>query len=112
VIGDEAIKARMLFRVVMDLGEEWKELTDLPMVFGVSASKRNFDASQIDKDVLNSLEWGEKNIDEVVEKASIRFRLPEDFLYAYFRALIHKMGDKEEKGLREFGEMCREYGLL
>jgi chorismate dehydratase len=112
VIGDEAIKARMLFRVVMDLGEEWKELTDLPMVFGVSASKRNFDSSQIDKDVLNSLEWGEKNIDEVVEKASIRFRLPEDFLYAYFRALIHKMGDKEEKGLREFGEMCREYGLL
>jgi len=112
VIGDEAIKARMLFRVVMDLGEEWKELTGLPMVFGVSASKNNVDASQIDSDVLNSLEWGERHMNEVVEKASLRFRLPGDFLYAYFRALIHRMGSREEKGLREFGEMCREHGLL
>lgn len=112
VIGDEAIKARMLFRVVMDLGEEWKELTDLPMVFGVSTSKKSADASRIDRDVLNSLEWGERHIDQVVERASLRFRLPEDFLYAYFRALIHKMGNKEERGLREFGEMCCEHGLL
>lgn len=112
VIGDEAIKARMLFRVVMDLGEEWKELTDLPMVFGVSASKKSVDASRIDNDVLKSLEWGERHMDEVVEKASLRFRLPEDFLHTYFRALIHRIGSREEKGLREFGEMCREHELL
>ncbi|MEM1578054.1 MAG: menaquinone biosynthesis protein [Archaeoglobaceae archaeon] len=108
VIGDEAIKARMLYRVLMDIGEEWKDLTGLPAVFGVSVSRVN----GIDEKVIESLKWGLKNISEVVSVASQKFRLPEEFLFHYFSSLIHELGVKERKSLKVFEEMCYEHRLL
>ncbi|MCX8172687.1 MAG: menaquinone biosynthesis protein [Archaeoglobaceae archaeon] len=108
VIGDEAIKARMVYRVLMDIGEEWKELTGLPAVFGISVSR----VDGIDEDVLSSLEWGRKHIDEVVRFASEKFKLPEEFLLRYFETLIHTFGSKERKSLEVFGELCYECGIL
>jgi len=108
VIGDEAIRARMIYRVLMDIGEEWKELTGLPAVFGVSASR----VDGIDDDVLNSLEWGRRNIEEVISVASSKFKLPEEFLRIYFEKLIHEVGGKERRSLELYGELCYEHGLL
>ncbi len=111
LIGDEAIKARMVYRVSMDIGEEWKDLTGFPAVFGVAVSKKE-SGNEIDENVLNSVRWGRKNLDVVVEEASRKFRLPEEFLETYFEALIHEMGKKEERGLREYEELCKVHGLL
>jgi len=108
VIGDEAIKARMRFRVLMDIGEEWKEITGLPAVFGVAVSR----VEGVDEDVIESLRWGEKNMEEIVRVASERFRLPEEFLMHYFSSLRHELGEKERKSIEVFREMCRQYGLL
>lgn len=108
VIGDEAIKARMIYRVIMDLGEEWKELTGLPAVFGVSVSR----IEGIDEEILYSLEWGKEHMEEVVKVASEKFRLPEEFLRKYFEKLIHELGQKEKKSLEVYGELCHEHGLL
>ncbi len=112
VIGDEAIKARMLYRVVMDLGEEWFDLTGLPMVFGISASLRDVNAEECDRLILRSVDWGLKNLDLVVKEAERTFNMPEEFLREYFRSLTYKMGSKEERGLKVFEELCREHGLL
>jgi chorismate dehydratase len=113
VIGDEAIRARMIYRVLMDIGEEWKDLTGKAAVFGISSSSDgNKIAAQVDEDILSSLHWGKKHLDEVVSAASIRYRLPEDFLRIYFNSLSHEMGPKERAGLRAFEEMCYEHGLL
>ncbi len=108
VIGDEAIKARMIYRVVMDLGEEWKELTGLPAVFGVSASR----VEGVDEELLKSLRWGREHVEEVVKVASEKFRLPEEFLQKYFEKLIHEFGSRERKSLEVYGELCHEHGLL
>ncbi|MCS7119489.1 MAG: menaquinone biosynthesis protein [Archaeoglobaceae archaeon] len=108
VIGDEAIKARMRYRVLMDVGEEWKEITGLPAVFGVAVSK----VDGIDEEVIKSVNWGRRNIEEVVGVASQKFRLPEEFLYHYFSSLIHKLGKRERKSIEVFKEMCYEYRLL
>jgi chorismate dehydratase len=108
IIGDEAIKARMIYRVIMDLGEEWKELTGLPAVFGVSVSR----VEGIDEELLNSLKWGREHMEEVVKVASEKFRLPEEFLRKYFDKLIHELGSKEKKSLEVYGELCHEHGLL
>ncbi len=110
VIGDEAIKARMLYRVAMDLGEEWKDLTGRPMVFGISASTK--DVRDIDKAIMKSVDEAFRKFDEVVEEASARFRLPQEFLRKYFKILIYRLGSREKKGLEEFAEMCRVYGLM
>ena len=112
VIGDEAIKARMMYRVVMDLGEEWHELTGYPMVFGISASFKEKDMSEIDKKVMESVEWGEKNVGLIAAKAEEKFKLQKDFLEVYFKTLTHRMGAKEVRGLELFEEKCRQYGLL
>lgn len=108
VIGDEAIRARMRFRVLMDIGEEWKDITGLPAVFGVAVSK----VEGIDEDVIASLRWGRENMDEIVRVASERFRLPAEFLEHYFSSLIHELRSKERKSVEVFREVCLEYGLL
>lgn len=112
VIGDEAIKARMMYRVVMDLGEEWHELTGYPMVFGISASFKEKDMSEIDRKVMESVTWGEKNIGLIAAEAEEKFKLQKDFLEIYFKTLIHRMGAKEVRGLELFEEKCHQYGLL
>ncbi len=112
LIGDEAIKARMVFRVVMDLGEEWKEITGLPAVFGISASKMEFEHGEaIDRDVVESYRKGMSKKDEIVEIASLKFRMPEEFLSVYFSTLIHVAGGKEVKSLKVFEELVDEHGL-
>lgn len=108
VIGDEAIKARMRYRVLMDLGEEWKEITGLPAVFGVAVSK----VEGIDEYVIESLRWGKKHIEEIVRVASEKFRLPEEFLLHYFSSLIHELEKKERRAIEVFREMCYEHRLL
>lgn len=108
VIGDEAIRARMRFRVLMDIGEEWKEITGLPAVFGIAVSR----VEGIDEDVISSLRWGRKNMEEIARIASEKFKLPEEFLMHYFSSLIHELGMRERKSVEVFEEMCREYGLL
>ncbi len=112
VIGDEAIKARMSYHVVMDLGEEWRKLTGYPMVFGISASPKGKDMSEINKAVMESVEWGEANIEVVVAEAEKKFGMPKKFLEEYFKSLTFRVGVKERKGLELFEEKCHEYGLL
>ncbi len=112
VIGDEAIKARMIYRVVMDLGEEWYELTSLPMVFGISASTKDVDASHADAALLRSLRRAMDNLESVIAEAARLFKMPEEFLVEYFRTLSFRFGGEERRGLNEFEKMCRDYGLL
>ncbi|WP_202318524.1 menaquinone biosynthetic enzyme MqnA/MqnD family protein [Archaeoglobus neptunius] len=112
VIGDEAIKARMIYRVVMDLGEEWYDLTSLPMVFGISASLKNVDASNLDSRILESLNKAYENIESVLEDAEKTFKMPREFLIEYFRTLRFELGGKERRGLNEFEKYCRDCGLL
>ncbi|AGK60186.1 futalosine synthase [Archaeoglobus sulfaticallidus PM70-1] len=112
VIGDEAIKARMVFRVVMDLGEEWYDITGLPMVFGISASLNGFDASKIDRDLLESTEKGYKNIHLIIEEAEKHFKMPVEFLEEYFKTLKFKLGGKERRSIELFEEYCRKYDLI
>ncbi len=110
VIGDSALKAFKKFKVVFDLGEEWKDLTGYPMVFGISSSVK--DARECDDLLMSSLKWGYENFDDVVRSASKEFGMNEEFLRTYFRALRHEMDSKCERGLKAFEELCREYRLL
>ena len=112
VIGDEAIKARMVFRVVMDMGEEWKEITGLPAVFGIATSRKGFEQGKaIDSDVIDSYRKGMEMKDEIVEIASLKFRMPAEFLSVYFSRLVHEAGGKEIKSLEVFEELVNEHGL-
>ncbi len=112
VIGDEALKARMEYSVVMDLGEEWRDLTGYPMVFGIATSLKEQDLSEVDRTVIESIRWGEENIDAIAKEAASKYELPKEFLAVYFKTLTYRLGAQERRGLELFEEKCHEYGLL
>ncbi len=112
VIGDEAIRARQKYRVVMDLGEAWVDLTGLPMVFGIAVARKGRNMAGVSAALQESVTWGEKHVDEIVETAQEQFGLPDEFLACYFNALTHKMGERERRGLARFEGKCHDYGLL
>jgi chorismate dehydratase len=112
VIGDEALKARMKYSVVMDLGEEWRELTGYPMVFGIAISRKDQDMREANRTVMDSIRWGEENIDAITKEAACKYELPKEFLEVYFKTLTYRLGTKERRGLELFEEKCHEYGLL
>jgi chorismate dehydratase len=112
VIGDEALKARLEYRVVMDLGEEWRELTGYPMVFGIATSLKERDMSEVNRTVMESIRWGEENIGAIAKVAASKYELPKEFLETYFKTLTYRLGVAEKRGLELFEEKCYEYGLL
>ncbi len=112
LIGDEAIKARMKYRVMMDLGEEWRDLTGYPMVFGIAISRKVEDMRAINRKVKESVEWGKRNVDVIITEAEKKFGLPAEFLERYFKTLTYRLGAEERRGLELFEKKCHEYGLL
>jgi chorismate dehydratase len=112
VMGDEAIWARLKYRVVMDLGEEWHELTGYPMVFGVAVARKGRNMRAVNRTLMDSVAWGSENVALIVAEARKQFGLPEEFLERYFTALTHHLGVRERGGLARFEEKCHEYGLL
>lgn len=107
LIGDEALRAHLKYKVAMDVGKAWKDLTGFPAVFGISASLKEFDASEIDRKILESTKRAYENFDEVVKKASEMFGFPEKLVAKYFKILNFELGKKEEKGLEIFEELSR-----
>ncbi len=112
VIGDEALRAITRYNVILDLGEVWKDLTGLPAVFGVAASRSDVDAGEIDAMVLASLKKAYENFDVLVDTASREAKFPRDVLAEYFRLLRFEMGSRERRGLMEFERLLYEHGIV
>ncbi|HDS44843.1 MAG TPA: futalosine synthase [Methanomicrobia archaeon] len=112
VIGDAAIRARQRYRVVMDLGEAWLDVTGLPMVFGIAVARKGRDMAGVSAALQESVVWGKEHVDVIIGAAHEQFGLPEEFLECYFNALTYQMGERERRGLARFEEKCHEYGIL
>ena len=112
LIGDEALIRRASFRTVVDLGEAWRELTDLPFVFAVWQTSRQ----------TMSPYWRER-LFEAAELAQARMRVepchyvpdpmsvdvnghPID-LATYWRGIQYRLGPQHFKGLALFLALTR-----
>ena len=112
-IGDTALEVRHMAGItVYDLGELWRQLTGLPMVYAVWASRRDpalygFWADRIARAVL----WAESNLDRIVAEARRRGAPATDGdLRKYFAEhLGYRVGVREGEGLRRY---LAEGGLL
>lgn len=112
-IGDTALEVRRLGGVdVYDLGALWKEMTGLPMVYAVWASRR--DPARygfwVDR-VARAVAWADGNLEAVVAEA-LRCGAPatEEDLRTYFsRCIRYRVGLREGEGLKRY---LAEGGLL
>lgn len=91
-----------------DLGERWRALTGLPMVFAVWAVRRDTAATHAGlvarlAEVIRSAPVAHAADPEaVVQAASRRFPFPADFIRHYFTRLSYGFGPQERAGLARF----------
>lgn len=112
LIGDEALAKRPQFRAIIDLGEAWRELTDLPFVFAVWQKTRHSPSPQ----------WRQR-IFEAAEIAQARMRVePSHYLpdmpatdvqghnldlAGYWKLIQYRLGPQHFKGLALFLALAR-----
>ena len=118
LIADEALHGLQdgLAPVHTDLGERWRRLTGLPMVFAVWAARRDVTSARQLALLTSLLEEAQMRFtaapDTVVDAASKRFPFPPEYIRGYFARLGYGFGPDEQAGLRRFLELATDAGEL
>ncbi|HEY5087507.1 MAG TPA: menaquinone biosynthesis protein [Gemmatimonadaceae bacterium] len=107
VIGDAALVLGDSGRYpyVYDLGQVWKEWTDLPFVFAVWVARRGIDVSRalaIHARLIESRDWGVTNRSVLAEQASIATGVSLSVCDAYLSGLDYGLSYPHLAGLTEF----------
>jgi predicted solute-binding protein len=112
IIGDPAlgIDPATLDLRWLDLGDEWKRMTSLPMVFAVWAARPGVpESSYSAADFVDSVRFGMADLDRIVEeehrKRGMRAELVREYLT---RNVVFDFGDNERMGMRRFLTMVSE----
>jgi chorismate dehydratase len=100
VIGDRALEQRKTSAYKYDLGEAWKNLTDLPFVFAAWVSNKKLDEAFIQTfDAANG--QGVNNLEPVLE--NLHYDLFDLHQY-YTQYISYHLDDKKREGLALFLE--------
>lgn len=119
IIGDPAMRlaasAGELGLRIYDLAEEWRELSALPFVFAVWATRE--DAVQRFPDLasifLDAKAEGLKNVEKIVERYAHSLELPSADLHEYLTENVNFDLDEESiEGMRHFFRLARECGVI
>jgi chorismate dehydratase len=117
-IGDEALrlKARGCYPYFLDLGRAWHELTDLPFVFGVWATRRDYFEKQaqavfdIHRILLAAKALGLNSMAEICRQAATVVPIPSEELTAYFQRLDYGLDAGQQEGLEAFFKYLYKFG--
>lgn len=98
-----------------DLGEEWKNLTGLPMVFAVLATRKKVFENK-GKELLDFLELVKshyrksmEDLDPIVAKAKEKVPIDNELLYSYYHGLKYVIEEKEEQSMALFEKLIPLY---
>jgi chorismate dehydratase len=113
LIGDAALTAQPEGLQVLDLGAEWWELTQLPMVFAVWMARRDAALGSLPSLLEQARANGVAHLDEVSAVAAKRLGLTGDACREYLQRFVpYTLGEDEVAGLRAFGELAHKHGLI
>jgi len=121
LIGDDALRAKYnqdprLF--VYDLGQEWKDLTGLPMVFAVWAIRKDFAEKNkeqvriIKNTFVDCMNYSLEHIEDVARKAAQWEEFPASYLVDYFKSLRFDFDEQKQAGLLEYYKEAYKMGLI
>jgi chorismate dehydratase len=99
---------------VLDLGEAWFQLTQLPFVFAAWVSRRNLqNADEIARLLDNTREDGMSQIAQLARDAAQTSELSQGLIESYYRnAIEYSMTAAHRQGLEEFRRRCAIHNLL
>lgn len=122
LIGDPALVAAQNFAPkiqsgalrVLDLGEAWFDLTQLPFVFAAWVSRQNLpNTDEIARLLDNARENGTAHFAQIAHDAAPTSKLSQNVIESYFRHNIeYSMTSAHRQGLEEFQRRCAFHGLL
>ncbi len=120
VIGDKALTLpwKDHFDHIVDLGQEWFDMTGLPFVFAVWAVNRKFAAthapevSKISDLLCQSKNQGYAFMDEIIAQGSKKLGLSKDLIGQYYQLLYCDMDDTKVQGMQMFFDSLFSRGLL
>jgi len=113
IIGDPALRLEpaSLAYFTLDLGQEWLELTGLPMVFAVWAARREYVTAELIAAFQDSCRFGRQHLEDIVRAEASRRGIPEALARHYLHnLLINELGEQEYRGLKVFLERARQLG--
>ncbi len=106
IIGDPAlaIDPSALAWRWLDLGDEWKRMTGLPMVFAVWAARPEVpETAYSADDFASSVRFGMANLDRIVEEEHSKRGMAAELVREYLtRNVVFDFGDNERMGMRRF----------
>ena len=120
LIGDEALQVLRadVYPYHYDLGEEWFTLTGLPMVYAVSATRREFAAERpkavaaVEAALVASRDRCAANPEETAAAAARFYDFDEQYLLHYFDQLKFGFAEEYRRGLTEFWRRAIAVGEL
>lgn len=113
LIGDAALAADTAGHLVLDLAEEWFQMTGLPFVFAVWAAPAGALRSEDVGLLEESRRTGLSQIDTIAAEESARLGLPAAMIAEYLRVNIHyDLGPEELRGLELFLRRAQDLRLI
>lgn len=112
LIGDPALRVDRSSFEVVDLAAAWRQLTGLPFVFAVWATRRGLSPERLSGYFEDSLQRGMADLDRLVEEAAAEQGLESSEVRSYLTEnLRFVMAGEEAAGLREFFSRAHKQGL-
>jgi predicted solute-binding protein len=115
IIGDPALrlKRRELPFRILDLGEEWLQLTSLPMVFAVWAAKPQTITRTVRQSFIDSCRFGLEHLEDVIASAPASHGVCETLAREYLtRHIVFELTEQDRAGLQRFLEWSGEDAAL
>jgi chorismate dehydratase len=109
VIGDDAMKVREEGFIILDLGQEWNELTGLPFVYAVWVTKSESQLKGLGELLVDAKEYGLKFVNEIADTEAERLKMGKNRCLWYLRESIkYNLGEREIRGLKSFYDYALE----
>jgi predicted solute-binding protein len=110
IIGDPAlhIDPASLPWHVYDLGAEWTQLTDLPMVFAVWAGRKEVVSAEVVEAFRESCRYGLTHMEQIVTSESAGRGFSPALVREYLtRHIVHELGERDYRGMDLFLSYAR-----
>jgi len=111
IIGDPALRLDLssLPYHIADLGQEWTDMTGLPMVFAVWAGHQRHITPGVVKALNDSCRYGRDHLEDIVKIDAAARGIPETLAREYLtRNIVNELGPREYEGLELYLRYARE----
>lgn len=114
LIGDAALPAQTNPRwQVIDLGQEWKELTGLPFVFAAWVIREGVNETELAYWLVKSKIEGLRNLDIIVAEEAQKRNLDRSLVHHYLTECIkYDLTESHIESIRTFNRLCVKHRFL